>query len=269
MLLGMKPILCLERLAMASGKDSYHLSHDALARPVLVKKSPRAKRMTLRVSPSRREVTLTVPRRAGEKRVGAFLEQHIDWLNQQIDELPRPVPFENGATIPYEGRAHRLSFLGPRTRQQQGLAVITQKLPDETARDEQALAELQVLGTVDHAPRRLLDWLKKQARRRLVERVEFHADRLGLSYRRIGVRDQSSRWGSCSSNRTLSFSWRLILAPRHVLDYVAAHEVAHLREMNHSPQFWALVEKTMPEHRAARNWLRQHGHELYRYGARD
>ena len=97
--------------------------------------------------------------------------------------------------------------------------------------------------------------------------MDIHAQRLGLTYTRLGVRDQTSRWGSCSSNKTLSFSWRLILAPEEILDYVAAHEVAHLREMNHSERFWALVTKTLPGHDEARQWLRQNGQELHRYGA--
>ena len=250
-------------------KDSYHLSHDGLAHPVLVKKSPRAKRMTLRVSPTKRDVTLTIPRSTGAKRAGAFIQQHIDWLNKQIDELPKPVPFRHGISIPFEGEAHTLVFCGPRTRAQRGQAVITRRdaTSDDAPQAEHEQASLHILGAIDHAPRRLTDWLKKQARQRLLKRVDFHAEQLGLSYARLGVRDQSSRWGSCSSTRSLSFSWRLVLAPKHVLDYVAAHEVAHLKEMNHSERFWQLVARTLPEHEEARRWLRIHGQDLHRYGA--
>ena len=244
-------------------KDSYNLSHEELARPVLVKKSPRAKRMTLRVSPTKRDVILTIPRTTGLRKAGAFIEQHVDWLNEQLSELPEPVPFENGRIILFKGQLHELVFCGPRTKKQTGQRVVTRK----TDQDQLATASLQILGAVDHAPRRLKDWLKKQAKQTLIKRVDFHAERLGLTYTRLGVRDQTSRWGSCSSNKTLSFSWRLILAPEHVLDYVAAHEVAHLREMNHSARFWNLVAKTMPEHDNARKWLRQNGQDLHRYGA--
>ena len=125
---------------------------------------------------------------------------------------------------------------------------------------------IYVSGDVHHAPRRLRDWLRHQAREDLVLRVSHHANRLGLRPSRITVRDQATRWGSCSSNGTLSFSWRLILAPPMVLDYVAAHEVAHLKELNHSIRFWTLVEKAMPEMNAARAWLKQHGTALHRYG---
>ncbi|MCP4935551.1 MAG: M48 family metallopeptidase [bacterium] len=252
-------------------EDSYHLSHEDLARPVLVKKSPRAKRMTLRVSSSQRDVILTIPRRTGSRKAGAFLEQHIDWLNQQLEQMPEPVPFESGRSIPFLGQPHELVFCGPRTRKQTGQDVVTIKSAQdkEPDGDQSTSASLQILGAVDHAPRRLKDWLKKQAKQKLVERVDVHAKRLGLTYTRLGVRDQTSRWGSCSSNKTLSFSWRLILAPEAVLDYVAAHEVAHLREMNHSDRFWALVAKTLPGHDDARQWLRQNGQDLYRYGANE
>ena len=246
-------------------KDSYHLCLEDLARPVLVKKSPRAKRMTLRVSPTKRDVILTIPRSTGAGKAGAFVEQHIDWLNAQLDGLPTPVPFQHGTLIPYQGEVHQLVFCGPRKRKQSGQGVVSVQPADELA--SEAKLSLHILGSVDHAPRRLTDWLKKQARLKIAGQVDVHAERLGLTYTRLGIRDQTSRWGSCSSNKTLSFSWRLIFAPAHVLDYVAAHEVAHLREMNHSDRFWKLVEKTLPDYGNARQWLRENGQDLHCYGA--
>jgi predicted metal-dependent hydrolase len=97
--------------------------------------------------------------------------------------------------------------------------------------------------------------------------VSVHANRLDLTPARVFVRDQTTRWGSCSTSGALSFSWRLVLAPPFVLDYLAAHEVAHLAHMNHGPRFWAFVERTMPRHDEARVWLRKHGASLHRYGA--
>jgi hypothetical protein len=113
----------------------------------------------------------------------------------------------------------------------------------------------------------MLDWMKRQANLDLNARVAVHADRLDLTPARIVVRDQTTRWGSCSTSGALSFSWRLVLAPPFVLDYLAAHEVAHLGHMNHGPRFWNLVERTMPRHEEARTWLRKHGASLHRYGA--
>ncbi|HEY6670114.1 MAG TPA: M48 family metallopeptidase, partial [Methyloceanibacter sp.] len=101
----------------------------------------------------------------------------------------------------------------------------------------------------------------------LKTRVAVHAKRLDLTPKRLYVRDQTTRWGSCSTSGALSFSWRLVLAPPFVLDYLAAHEVAHLGHMNHGPRFWALVERSMPRHEEARSWLKKHGASLHRYGA--
>jgi predicted metal-dependent hydrolase len=126
---------------------------------------------------------------------------------------------------------------------------------------------LLVSGDAEHASRRLRDWLMAEARRDLETRVAHHCQHLELAARRIAVRDQKSRWGSCTSDGVLSFSWRLVLAPPLVLDYVAAHEVAHLAEMNHGPRFWRLVKETMPRLDEAKRWLRMNGMGLYRYGA--
>jgi predicted metal-dependent hydrolase len=112
-------------------------------------------------------------------------------------------------------------------------------------------------------PRRVLDFLKKQAREDLSNAIDFHAERLGVKPKSISIRDSKTRWGSCSSNGTLSFSWRIILAPSDILDYLAAHEVAHLREMNHSPRFWKLVEDTCPHTKQSRAWLKAHGAILH------
>ena len=127
---------------------------------------------------------------------------------------------------------------------------------------------LRVEGNPAHSSRRLLDWLKREARRRIDERVFWYAAQLGVRPRRITIRDTTSRWGSCSSARSLSFSWRLILAPPAVLDYVVAHEVAHLRELNHKPRFWRLVESLGPEIDQSQTWLSEHGALLHRYAPR-
>ena len=115
-------------------------------------------------------------------------------------------------------------------------------------------------------PRRLTDWLKAQAAHELDMASHKYATAMAARFKRITVRDQKSRWGSCSSDGVLSYSWRLILAPSMVLDYVAAHEVAHLREMNHGSGFWRLVLKHCPVARDARHWLKLHGAQLHSLG---
>jgi predicted metal-dependent hydrolase len=126
--------------------------------------------------------------------------------------------------------------------------------------------ELHVSGRLEHAARRLRDWLFDEARRDLDARVIVHARAIGVAPKRIVVRDQATRWGSCSTTGSLSFSWRLILAPEHILDYVAAHEVAHLAQMNHGPKFWALVARLMPDMKEAKAWLQVYGLDLHQYG---
>jgi len=128
---------------------------------------------------------------------------------------------------------------------------------------------LCVAGGVEHIDRPIHDYLKRQARGELQKAAQSYAHVLGVKVKRLSIRDQSSRWGSCTSAGSLSFSWRLILAPPYVLDYLAAHEVAHLVEMNHSPRFWRVVGKVCGHVDRAKSWLDTHGNDLHRYGIQD
>ena len=200
---------------------------------------------------------ITASRHSDVGEAGRFLARSVDWVRERLEGVPEPMPFRPGAVVPLRGIGHEIAFAGVVA----GRPVVeTVGAVGETAR------RLVVSGVPEHAPRRLKDWLIAEAGRDLDQRVTWHANQLGLRARRITLRDQKSRWGSCSSVGQLSFSWRLILAPAVVLDYVAAHEVAHLAEMNHGPRFGQLVERTMPRLEEAKLWLRRHGMELYRYG---
>jgi hypothetical protein len=128
---------------------------------------------------------------------------------------------------------------------------------------------LCVAGGVEHIDRRVHDYLKREARKELQKSALFYAQALGVRVKRLSIRDQSSRWGSCTSAGSLSFSWRLILAPSFVLDYLAAHEVAHLVEMNHSARFWRVVARICPSVERAKRWLDTYGNDLHRYGIED
>ena len=161
--------------------------------------------------------------------------------------------------MPLRGEFHRVVFTGKRAT---GGVV--------RAQGERALLRsCASSGRVEHAPRRLRDWLADEARRDLDARVLVHTRALGVKAKRIAVRDQATRWGSCSTTGVLSFSWRLILAPPRILDYVAAHEVAHLAEMNHGPRFWAHVERLLPTMKEDKLWLQVYGLDLHRYGPSD
>jgi predicted metal-dependent hydrolase len=251
--------------------------------PVELRRSRRARRFSLKVSHTERAAILTLPEEVKIEEAGNFLSRHMDWLKRQIDRLPQPVPFEDGAVIPVRGVAHRVSFVG--AVRYQGVAWIeepdavspiedwrgkacdvTKLMNGESEQNTRILPRICVSGGEQHGPRRLADWLRAQAKSDLTERAFYHAANLGCQPKRISVRDQSTRWGSCSTSGTISFSWRLIFAPAYVLDYVAAHEAAHLREMNHGPRFWRLVRNTMPDMHKARAWLKQNGAELHRFG---
>ncbi len=224
--------------------------------PVEVRRHPGARRMTLRVSRTKRAVIVTIPFSCKVEEADSFVNRHLDWVLDRLGTVPDPVPFKDGAALPLRGVFHVVRFAATKA---QGPLVTR-------IADPGAGPVLEVAGHPSHASRHLMRWLAEEARHDLEERVAFHALRLGLQAKRIAVRDQSSRWGSCSTTGVLSFSWRLVLAPPPVLDYVAAHEVAHLAEMNHGPRFWALVRQTCPEMGAAKQWLVAYGTGLHRYG---
>jgi predicted metal-dependent hydrolase len=262
----------LKRLRPGNG-ETIEVKVKGLGLPILLRRSSRARRFSLQVSEARLGAILTMPVYSSFAEADEFLSRHLDWLKERVAGLSEPVPFTHGAIVPLRGDAYALRFAGsvrkrgvvwieaaedakPAPAWSQGARLSARRLP-----------RLVVSGEEEHAPRRLLDWLKRQAHQDLRARVGVHAGRLGLEPARIFVRDQTTRWGSCSTTGALSFSWRLVLAPAFVLDYLAAHEVAHLGHMNHGPRFWGLVERTMPRHDEARTWLRKHGASLHRYGA--
>lgn len=233
----------------------------ALGAPVEVRRHPSARRMTLKVSHTRRAIILTVPNGVRLEEASNFLARHLEWVREKLGEVPDARPFADGGEVPLRGVRHRIQFAGDGAVSGRRGDVVwtTPGVPGD-------LPVLCVSGQPSHAPRRLQDWLTTQARKDLGERVAHHARILALRPRRLSVRDQTSRWGSCSSTGQLCFSWRLVLAPPHVLDYVAAHEVAHLAEMNHGTRFWALVARTRPDMERSKAWLNVHGRELHCYG---
>ncbi|NDV02447.1 M48 family metallopeptidase [Pseudoroseicyclus tamaricis] len=212
---------------------------------VALRRSARARRYTLRVSHVTGEAVLTLPARAREADGLAFVAERADWLRAQLAARPEEIRPAPGGTIPFLGKDVLLRPAAVRRVSRDGAALV---VPEEP----------RLL-----APR-LAAFLKEEARARLLDASERHAATLGARFGRITLRDPRGRWGSCSSRGDLMYSWRLVLAPPPVLDYVAAHEVAHLREMNHAPAFWALVARLCPGEAAQRRWLKEHGSALHR-----
>jgi predicted metal-dependent hydrolase len=239
-----------------SGSFKSKLEFEALGAPIEVRRHPAARRLTLRVSKTKRAVIVTVPAQCRMEEASTFVESNLDWVRERLGCVPEPVPFTDGARVPLRGRLHCLCFSG----------VARARPVVEVDAPSGVMPKLLVSGRREHASRRLKDWLMEQARADLDICVTRHSRTLGVKARCISLRDQTSRWGSCTAGGLLSFSWRLILAPAQVLDYVAAHEVAHLVEMNHGPRFWKHVTRCMPRLEEAQRWLRSHGADLHRYG---
>ncbi len=217
--------------------------------PLVIRRSARARRLALRIDSVSGGVELVLPRRATLAEAEAFFAEQSDWILAKIEEVPPRIPFAGGAVLPVLGRECRICHLP--------------LLPPEVRREGD---DLVVGGSYDRLAARLTSWFVALAREVLSTQARVHAARLEREIAGITVRDPRTRWGSCSPRGRLSFSWRLVLAPTVVLDYVVAHEVAHLKELNHGPRFWALVESLCPGHQAPRRWLRDNAHDLLRYG---
>lgn len=227
---------------------------------VAIRPHPRARRLTLRVDAARGVVRLTVPPGIGIGQIEGFLDRHADWARQKLEEAAPRSGFADGEIIPFRGQPHLIRHdpaLGRRVERRE-------TRPEESTRGVAGV--LAVGGPAEHVASRLLAWLKATARQELAERATRKAVLLGRAIARITVRDTRSRWGSCSGSGALSFSWRLILAPEPVIDYVVAHEVAHLEEMNHSPAFWEVCARLSEHGLAPRDWLKRHGSALWQVG---
>ncbi|MGJ8555997.1 MAG: M48 family metallopeptidase [Sulfitobacter geojensis] len=213
---------------------------------LILRRSARARRITLRISQLDGRVTLTIPKRLAAREAVAFAQSKEGWIREHLEARGADICVGLGSELPVGG---------------QMLRVVAGK-----GRSVRIGAdEIAVPGAADRVGARLGAYLKQVARDRLAGACDDYAALLGRSYNRITMRDTRSRWGSCTRDGGLMFSWRLIMAPPEVLDYVAAHEVAHLAEMNHSPAFWAGVERIYGPYKAPRGWLRKEGNQLHRY----
>jgi len=230
-----------------------HLAIDGAAVEVTLRLNPRARRVIVKVHPGTGAVTVVAPSRRGLQHALDFARGEQDWIARQRARVPAPVVLAPGAKLPFRGQIHEIRHGGTRG-------------PAPVWRDDD-LPVIWVTGRAEHAPRRIADFLKREARALCEARALEYGARLGVLPTRITMRDTASRWGSCSATRAISFSWRLIFAPDFVRDYVVAHEVAHMKEMNHGPRFWKLVEKLHPDFEVAQAWLKTQGRNLQRYKA--
>ncbi len=223
--------------------SAHHLPGDPPV-PLTLRRSARARRISLRVSSLDGRVTLTLPKSLPEREALEFAAEKADWIRGHLSRHPGNVDVTFGTLLPVSGRDMRI-------------------VPGKGRGVRITGDEISVPGNRPAKP--LERFLRELARDRLAGASDEFAERLGRPFSRIVLRDTRSRWGSCSSAGTLMYSWRLILSPPEVLRYVAAHEVAHLQEMNHSPDFWAVVEDLYGDYSQPRAWLRRNGSHLHRY----
>ncbi|SDZ42132.1 hypothetical protein SAMN05444004_1146 [Jannaschia faecimaris] len=210
---------------------------------VVLRRSARARRMSLKVGRSDGRVSLSLPVLMPLAEAEQFVAQQADWIARHVAAAPAPRRVQVGGVLPLMGR--------------------DVPLVPGTGRSARFIGEAIVVADDMRAAPRVKALLQTMARTHLAEAVDRHAEVLGRQPTKLTLRDTRSRWGSCSSRGELMFSWRLIMAPGDVLDYVAAHEVAHLAHMDHSSRFWAQVETLMPGYAPRRAWLKQHGAALH------
>jgi len=216
--------------------------------PVVVSKRRRARSMVLRYQPVAQALTLTLPWHVSISRGLKFIEEKRAWVLSELAAHPQKVPFTDGQTIPVLGKEYVLAHVGGR-----GVVHIQGE-------------RIIVPGDETFMPRRVREWIKKQAEHAIRANAEEKAEKLGCKIKKITLRDTRSLWGSCTSGGNLSFSWRLVFSPPDVLDYLVAHEVAHLCHLNHSAAFWKTVGELCSHWKTSRAWIKKYGNTLYCYG---
>ena len=225
--------------------------YDGGAVPLKVRAHPRARRIALKIDHAGDAVEMVLPRRCSRGEALRFLEASRGWIDARLAKLPPRIPFIDGALVPVMDVPHRIRAMG--AIRGKGPAWIED-------------GEIRIAGDPAFLARRTRDFLRGLAKRELSARAEKMAARVERKVKHVTVRDTVSRWGSCARGGNLSFSWRLIFAPDAVIDYVVAHEVAHLVEMNHGKRFWRVVEKLHPGAKAERLWLNRNRVRLMRIG---
>ncbi len=244
--------LLFGRPLVASPKPLPDIVRDLDGRSIRIslKRHAAARRMVLRMARDGGSFVLTLPPRQSLASANAFVSTSAAWIRKALARQPAPQEIAEGAAITLRGE----NLVIRTTGKARGLVVcdLDNKL-------------LHVPGTEAHVKRRLVDWMKQEAEADLLEASRRYGLAMQGQFKRLTIRDQKSRWGSCSSDKSLSYSWRLVMAPPMVLDYVAAHEVAHLLEMNHGPRFWRLVLTHCKHAKLAKTWLKTHGQSLHRF----
>lgn len=236
---------------MAADPSSFELELSDRSLRVAIRRAPRARRIALRLNGRSGGPELVLPQRAPLKQALDFAATQAPWLERHLDRIVLPQKLGPDMTLPLSGIDHRIEHRA----ELRGVTL------DEAAR------VVLIGGRTEHLPRRLRDFLARRARSAIAPLAHQKAHAIGKRIAHVGIRHNRSRWGSCSSDGRLSFTWHLALTPAGVIDYLAAHEVAHLIEMNHSARFWNLCRRlTDGDMEEARAWLKAHGGRTLAFG---
>lgn len=220
-----------------------------------LKVSPQARRMALRLDNQRRVMYLVVPSHTRTEKAYDFALQYRDWIKENLSALPEPVPFEDGNYIPVFGKKVRIDITCDKTLNRTDIELKGNVL--------------YVVTNKEDPTRRIERFLRELAHETIEQIAHRKAACIGKEIRAVNVRDTKSRWGSCNHRDEISFSWRLVFAPRQAMDYVIAHEVAHLAHFDHSDAFWAMCCRLSASYRKGRDWMDERGHTLWRFGQRE
>ena len=236
-----------KKSATLKAERSYEVAGRVL--PLRVMENPRATRLTLRIDAGGKGLRMTVPPGMPAREVEKFLVRHEGWIETRIAKMPDQPNVRPGVKIPVRGVPH---------------LIVHEPAKRGTVRQENGAEgpRLIVYGDRPHLARRVGDFLKREARRDLEMLVARHTTTVGRRAKAVRLKDTKSRWGSCTSDGMLSFSWRIMMAPPPVIDYLVAHEVAHLKEMNHGPKFWKLCGELCPDTERCKAWLKRNGSAL-------
>lgn len=216
-----------------------------------LKINPRAKRMALRVDAKARKVNLVLPKRASMRGAYQFALEHKYWIRQKIEEFPEIIPFTHGQIIPILGEDTKIEVSFDKALKKTDIQLIQNKIIVTTNKKDPSS--------------RIKRFIIQHAKEELSSLAHEKAKIAGKKITKIDVKDTSSRWGSCSSDGKLSFSWRLIFAPFEAFDYVVAHEVAHLTHMDHSPAFWNHCTDLSEDYSIGKTWMKRHSGDLIKY----
>jgi predicted metal-dependent hydrolase len=190
-------------------------------------------------------ITVSIPYLFPKMLVGKILKEKEDWIRQKQQLMTANRSHNEKNEYWYLGKTYQLA-LGENMKE---LVEVSDKIYVGSSNTK-------------YAKTYLISWYKQQARKVIIPRVQHYARISGATYRSISIQTAETRWGSCSSEKSLNFNWKLVMAPLEVIDYVVCHELAHLTELNHSAAFWETVRKMYPLYREYRTWLRRHGDAL-------